>query len=153
MQRRALAIALTACFSPIVLPQNSRAQVVETYVGATACAATVGCGAIVGIVFLGGVGYYILNARGQKYRLHPNQMEIHTQPIPQSGPRPEMRSQQEIHGAVNRSDCNQIAARFKRAGRRVKLVRTLPNDVGVGGVLKWKCIFEGEDAIPGWYSN
>ena len=54
MRKRLIAIALTACFTPIVAPQNTRAQVVESMVGGSACAASVGCGVIVGITVLAG---------------------------------------------------------------------------------------------------
>jgi hypothetical protein len=153
MKQKIIAIALSLFCVP-VLPQNCRAQVVESVIGGSACAASVGCGVIVGIVFLGGVGYYVLNANGRKFRVHPTQMEIHARPIVQPGPKPSaFYAKQERHGAVRASDCNKMAERFRRAGRRVRLVRVIPNDVGVGGVLRVVCLFEGEDAQEGWYGN
>jgi len=60
----------------------------------------------------------------------------------------------EVHGAVHAEDCYTMEARFKREGRAVKLVRVMPNDIGVGGVLKWKCIFDDQgsgEADSGYY--
>lgn len=123
MKKKVIAIALSLLCSPVALPQNSRAQVVESVVGGSACAASVGCGVIVGIVFLGGVGYYVLNANGRKYRVHPTQMEIHREPIPQAGPRPEFRQQgesfynpaiEEFTLANNRSGCHEKEKRVKK---------------------------------------
>jgi len=151
MSKRLIAIALMTCFAPAIAQQPSDAQVVESMVGGSACAASVGCGVVVGIVVLGGVAYYVLNAKGRKYRVSP--MEVHAQPIPQAGPRPRAFYAQEQHGAASEGSCYKMAQRFQRAGRRVKLVRTERNNLGVGGVLTWKCIFEGEDAQPGWYGS
>jgi hypothetical protein len=60
----------------------------------------------------------------------------------------------EVHGAVHAEDCYTMEARFKREGRAVKLVRVMRNDIGVGGVLQWKCIFDDQntgEADSGYY--
>ena len=60
----------------------------------------------------------------------------------------------EQHGAVNPSNCYDIEARFKRAGRRVRLVEIRPNASVSGGVLAWICEFEddgSDEADSGFY--
>lgn len=59
--------------------------------------------------------------------------------------------QREIHGAVNSSDCQRMLERFRRDGRRLRLVNVRRNDIGVGGVLAWICEFEEE--TPGQVDN
>lgn len=55
----------------------------------------------------------------------------------------------EIHGAVTAADCKRMEARFKREGRRVRLIHAQPNPSNLkGGVLKYRCIFDGPDAEP-----
>lgn len=157
MKKRLVAIALIACFSPVVLPQPSEAQV-ETAIGASACAASGVCGAIVGIVFLGGVGYYVLNANnGKRYRVPPHQMEIHRQPIPQAGPRPEMRSagynepgKVETHAVTHPNLCRQMEQKFIMQGRKLRLHR-IRRTMNPG--LRYDCEFKGEDAVEGWFND
>lgn len=56
--------------------------------------------------------------------------------------------QYEQHGAVKKSDCYEKERRFQAQGRRVKLVKIVPNDLNKGGgVLQFICLFEGADAI------
>lgn len=71
----------------------------------------------------------------------------------QKPPRSEMRAEQEVHGAVSESGCYAMAARFKKAGRSVKLVRIRKVSSSSSVVLKYDCIFEGKDARPGWYGS
>lgn len=152
--KKLIAIALIGCFSPAVMPQSSRAQVVESVVGASACAASVGCGVVVGIVFLGGIGYYVLNAGGRKYRIPPSQMEIHAQPMPQAGPRPDMRSggsrnddsgRQAETGRLsrNRGGCVDMVKRAQQGGFRVSLIRTERNNAP-GTFLEIWCVIAGD---------
>lgn len=55
----------------------------------------------------------------------------------------------ETHGAVNPQACRRMAERFLREGRRVRLIRIAPNPFNKGGgVLRYICIFDGEDASP-----
>lgn len=58
-------------------------------------------------------------------------------------------SQYEVHGAVNPQDCKRMLQRFLNEGRRVRLRRIAPNPFNRGGgVLRFACIFDGEDASP-----
>lgn len=62
----------------------------------------------------------------------------------------------EQHGAVNQSNCYDMEARFKREGRNVRLVEVKPNDLGVGGVFAWICVFEDDgsgEANSGHYGE
>lgn len=59
---------------------------------------------------------------------------------------------QEIHGAVDRRDCYKMAKKFQNQGRRVKLVR-VEETRNPGAVLRFQCIFQGEDAQTGWYDE
>ncbi len=53
----------------------------------------------------------------------------------------------EQHGAVNSNDCYQMELRFKKEGRKVTLVKVVPNPLNKGGgVLNYLCLFDGEDA-------
>ena len=171
MRKRLIAIALTACFTPIVAPQNTRAQVVESMVGGSACAASVGCGVIVGVIVLGGVAYYVLNANGRKYRVSPMEMQMHSQPIPQAGPRPsprgDMRSTpresrisddetnirgvREVHMAMSPQHCDAMLRRFRSQGLRLAL-RKKPNPMP-GARKMTLCIFEGTDADPNRFAD
>lgn len=154
--RKLIAVALVACFSPVVLPQNGRTQVVESVVGGSACAASIGCGVVVGIVFLGGVGYYVLKANGRKYRVAPSQMEIHSQPIPQAGPRPDLRTQYnepgkvETHAVTTADLCRRMEQKFLLQGRQLKLHR-IRRTTNPG--LRYDCEFIGEDAVEGWFHD
>lgn len=62
-----------------------------------------------------------------------------------------IKGQRELHGATSASGCYKMAERFKREGRRVKLVRIKPNTSD--GILTTVCIFEGEDADPSHYAT
>lgn len=67
---------------------------------------------------------------------------------------PEQVGVREIHFVVNRSNCRQMAKRFREDGRNVKLVDTLRNPYGSGGFqLRFVCVFEGSDAQPGFFSR
>lgn len=55
---------------------------------------------------------------------------------------------QEQHGSVNADGCYQMEARFKKEGRKVKLVQVTSNPLNQGGgVLEFMCVFQGEDAV------
>lgn len=49
----------------------------------------------------------------------------------------------EIHGVTGFSQCQKMATRFRNEGRKVQLRRAMPNPSK--GVLKYLCIFDGED--------
>jgi len=60
----------------------------------------------------------------------------------------------EVHGAVNRSDCQKMLERFRQEGRSIELIEVQPNTIGTGGVLRFQCIFNtlnGEAAEPDYY--
>ena len=157
--KKLVALALTACFAPIALPQNSRAQVAEGAIGASACAASVGCGVVMGAVVLGGVSYYVLNSNGRKYRVHPSNMEIHRYPQPQARPTPrgDMRSagynepgKVETHAVTTADLCKKMEQKFLMQGRRLKLHRI--RRTATPG-LRYDCEFIGPDAVEGWFHD
>lgn len=54
----------------------------------------------------------------------------------------------EQHGATNISQCQQMAQRFKREGRNVRLVKAVPNIFNKGGgTLRYICLFDGPDKV------
>lgn len=59
---------------------------------------------------------------------------------------------QETHGVVNQQNCYDMEARFQRQGRRVRLVETR-RSANSGAILRWICIFEGEDADQGYFEE
>lgn len=59
---------------------------------------------------------------------------------------------QELHGAVNESDCYKMEQKFQRQGRRIRLVETKRSN-NPGAVLRWMCVFQGEDAQTGYYDE
>jgi len=59
---------------------------------------------------------------------------------------------QEVHGAVNESDCYNMERIFQRQGRKVRLVRVQRTN-NPGAVLKVACIFQGEDADNSYYND
>jgi hypothetical protein len=56
----------------------------------------------------------------------------------------------ESHGATSRAGCRAMAKRFKEEGRKVQLVDIQPTS---DPTLRYKCVFEGEDAEPGYYDG
>ena len=59
---------------------------------------------------------------------------------------------QETHGAVSQQTCYEMEAKFQRDGRRIRLVDTR-RSTNPGAVLRWICIFEGEDADQGYFEE
>lgn len=54
----------------------------------------------------------------------------------------------EQHGATSLSQCQQMAQRFKREGRDVRLVKVVPNSFNKGGgALRYICLFDGPDKV------
>ncbi|NER85216.1 MAG: hypothetical protein F6K42_38080, partial [Leptolyngbya sp. SIO1D8] len=53
----------------------------------------------------------------------------------------------ELHGAVTEADCWKMLSRFQTQGRRVNLVAVVRTN-NKGAVLKYQCVFDGEDANP-----
>lgn len=77
----------------------------------------------------------------------------YTAPAPAKNLAPiEINPSQETHGAVSQQTCRDMAARFKQNGRRVELVDTR-RSTNPGAILKWICIFEGEDADQGYFED
>jgi hypothetical protein len=61
---------------------------------------------------------------------------------------------QEVHGAVSRADCYEMERKFRRQGRRLKLVDVQKNKYNLkGGVLRYLCIFEGDEAVDNWFDD
>lgn len=58
----------------------------------------------------------------------------------------------ETHGVVNYSDCQKMAEKFRRQGRRVTLTKT-ERSSNPGAVLEYTCYFEGEDAQQGYFDD
>jgi hypothetical protein len=54
----------------------------------------------------------------------------------------------EVHYVATREDCDRMARRFELQGRKISLVEKSINNLPTGKInpLKWKCVFEGEDA-------
>lgn len=52
----------------------------------------------------------------------------------------------ELHGVVSRPDCQKMEFRFQAWGRKIRLIKTTANPSK--GILRWVCIFDGEDANP-----
>ena len=59
---------------------------------------------------------------------------------------------QETHGAVSQQTCYEMEANFQRQGRRVTLVDTR-RSTNPGAILRWICVFEGEDADQGYFEE
>lgn len=53
----------------------------------------------------------------------------------------------ELHGAVTEADCWRMLQRFRAEGRRLDLIDTVRTN-NKGAVLKYQCVFDGEDANP-----
>lgn len=68
--------------------------------------------------------------------------QLQSLPAPQKGVR-------EYHGATNSSQCDKMADRFARQGRRVKLVKKIK--LTGSSFFQYTCAFEGEDSDPGFY--
>lgn len=58
----------------------------------------------------------------------------------------------ETHGVVNRRDCDKLEQTFLKQGRRIQLVDRIRSK-NRGATLQWICVFEGEDAMPGYYDR
>jgi hypothetical protein len=58
----------------------------------------------------------------------------------------------EKHGVVNFNDCKRMEARFKQAGRKIRLTDVKPN-LNRGATLFWICWFKGEDAQEGYFED
>jgi|SRR5579885_1391286 len=146
--KQLLAIALPGLLLiPALPPKPANANPAAAVIAA--CGAQPEICAIVGAA----AGTWILWNSGRHYWCTAGQCQpTRRSPYIQSAPRA-FYTKREQHGAVKRSDCQRIAARFKRAGRRVRLVDVQPNHLGSGGVLEYICIFEGEDAEEGWYGR
>ena len=62
---------------------------------------------------------------------------------------PDELQEYEVHGAVNPEACKRMYQRFLNEGRKVRLARIAPNPFNKsGGVLRFICMFDGEDADP-----
>jgi len=59
---------------------------------------------------------------------------------------------QELHGATSRENCNTMAERFKREGRKLKLVR-VDKSTNPGATLQYICVFQGEGATTGYFDE
>ena len=90
--------------------------------------------------FAGAIGGAIKGGAGQVY---------------QSSNQPESGSYREQHGSVDRAGCERMLQRFRREGRRIRLVDIQENNLAPKGMrtLEYVCIFEGEDATPGYYGT
>lgn len=53
----------------------------------------------------------------------------------------------ELHGAVTEADCWKMLKRFRGQGRRINLVDAVRTN-NKGAILKYQCVFDGEDANP-----
>lgn len=82
----------------------------------------------------------------------------YSQPQPRSSPMApgydrtdpgNVEGQQETHAVSDRNDCDAMARKFRKQGRRIQLVERRY----VGGQLRYLCIFEGEDAQPGYFDD
>ncbi len=91
--------------------------------------------------------------RQQRRRESDRQWERLNRPAPsQSNMQGNEPGVQELHGVVNQRDCYDMERNFRRQGRRIKLVGT-QKSTNPGAVLRWMCIFQGEDAETGWYDE
>jgi hypothetical protein len=97
---------------------------------------------VVGVVVVLGVSYYLLTHRrtGKKVLA----------PI-RTGDHENKPGVQETHGVTSAGQCDQMAEKFRRQGRKVTLKRKVRNDSG--GLLTWICVFEGPDAQIGYYRD
>jgi hypothetical protein len=81
------------------------------------------------------------------------QRDRHRQPAPQEQ-RVEYNEpgKTELHGATTENACYKMEQTFKRQGRKLRLIRVdrLNNP---GAVLRFLCIFEGEDAQTGYFDE
>ena len=73
----------------------------------------------------------------------------------QSSNQPESSGYREQHGSVDRAGCERMLARFRREGRRIRLVDVQENNLAPRGMrtLNYICFFEGEDSTPGYYGT
>lgn len=164
MKKQIIAIALALSFTPAV---PTRAQVVESLVGGSACVASVGCGVIVGTVIVGGIAFYVLNHNGRKFRARPGELyEIHSQPMPQAGPRPEppgavySRGGREESGhyaetgrlVTNYDGCRDMEKRFRKGGFKLNLIRVEPHRAP-GSYYGWWCVFGGDSREVGRFNK
>jgi hypothetical protein len=72
---------------------------------------------------------------------------MYTQPQPDDYTVPGVR---EVHYATSREHCLSMLNDFKRIGRRLRLTRTQPSQ---DPVLKYKCVFEGPDAVDDYFAD
>ncbi len=142
--KRIQQLTAIALFTSITLPVDPPAQAQSVPAAVAACTAQP---EICSVVVAGVGAWYIL------WRHHMTELCTWGGcKVLQRPPRAEMRANREEHGAATRQGCAAMAARFKKAGRKVRLVDIQPLP-GLGTILKFKCIFEGEDAEPGWYGR
>ena len=59
---------------------------------------------------------------------------------------------QETHGAVSQQTCYEMEATFQNQGRRIRLVDTR-RSTNPGAVLRWICVFEGEDVDQDYFEE
>lgn len=84
----------------------------------------------------------------------PTPMAPGPTPYPiQTGPDPgNVAGKQETHAVTSRDRCYKLEQKFKQQGRKVKLARIIRNP-NPGAALLYVCVFEGEDAKPGYYED
>ncbi|BAS57928.1 hypothetical protein NIES2135_26900 [Leptolyngbya boryana NIES-2135] len=108
------------------------------------CSTGVGC-VFVGVAVIGGLSYYVWQNSQTGDRYH--------QPVYSQGTDPgNVPGKQETHGVTQRSACKEMEHKFQQQGRRVRLARVIRSS-NRGAVLRYICVFEGEDAQYGYYDR
>ena len=138
--KRAASIASVAAICAVTLqPKEARSQI-QILAAPAICAGTAGLGCVlIGVAAVGGglVWLYQNTQTGQRFEIRD----------PGNIP-----GVQETHAVANRNDCDRMERKFRGQGRRLRLVDRLqsanPNDP-----LRWVCVFQGEDAAPGYFND
>ncbi len=140
MNRKIISTALAG----LILATTARpAQSNPAMVAAPAlCSTGVGC-VFVGIAVIGGISYYVWQNSQTGDRYHS--------PLNVEDPG-NISGKQETHGVTKSSACKEMEQKFQRQGRRVRLV-DVRRSTNRGAVLRYICVFEGEDATPGYYDR
>jgi hypothetical protein len=136
MIRKFRRITVFVLIGSLAIATTSRPAKAQVQVLAPAlCSTGVGC-ALIGVAVVGGIAYYVWQSRDTGKQ--------HYVKIEDPGNIP---GQQETHYAASAEGCQKMRQRFKNEGRKLRLIRIKPVKAGV------ICIFQGEDARPGYYND
>jgi len=165
--RQLLFVLLAGLFLP-AFPQTARSNP-AALVGATGCAASGVCGAIVAVVVAGGATYYVLQTqRGRRVQVPTFGFKVNREPVVQPGPRPNVRPEvpsrsrdedfynvpgfKEVHWVSSEQLCRALYSRLRKQGlkfHRMDFHRAnMPGNRQAG-----HCVLFGQDAADNRFTD